>query len=164
MGNGRGDGVGNGSVGGNRCRGLGGPLHVLEGAGGMAAQAAFGIEDAGFRERERGRAVQELAPRHQRPAGRLHEAGLHLDRDHADVGRYVAAGRDGHGDIHEGHRGAAVGDAEGIQVVRLRGVVQFGFSALHMVQGEAEVADKGNFGAEAQHEEHSIRIRGKLPA
>src|SRR3990167_8317769 len=78
----------------------------------------------------------------------LHEAGLHLDGDHAHVGR-VAARCSGHGHVEQRHGGTAVRHAERIQVLGPGLVAQLGMAALHEFEREAQVVDEGDLDPEA---------------
>lgn len=119
---------------------------VLEGASGMGARPALFIQHAGFGERQCGSAVHQPTLTGQRSMGGPHEAGFHLHRDHARVTRAAACGH-GHGDIQQRHDRAAMGDAVGVEVLRLRRVKDFRPTIGTQGEHKAQMPDERNFNA-----------------
>src|SRR5438105_3999265 len=141
------------SIGGNdvervhALRAGGQALHVLEGAGRMRARLALGVVDGGFGERHRRGAVHQVALTAQPATRRLHETRLHLDRDDAHL-LVDAARRNGHRDVEQGHAGAAVRDAERIEVLRFGFVDDLRAAVLEDDELEAEVMHERDVDAE----------------
>ena len=77
----------------------------------VTVSAAFFIKNRGLGEGHGLGAVHQAAFGRELAACGLHEAGFHLDGDHAHV-RIHTACRRGHGHIQQGHAGPAVGDFE----------------------------------------------------
>ncbi len=122
---------------------------VLEGGGGVGAQAAGFVEHAAFAEGQRGGAVQQLAGGAQAALGRAHEAGLHLDGGHArPLARRASAGCDAargvrHGHVEQRHQHAAVRHVPGVEVGLGQVQPQLGLAAAEAPELEAEMLDEG---------------------
>jgi hypothetical protein len=106
----------------------------------------------GFAEGQRGRAAQTPCGGDEAPFAGQQETRLHLDRDHPGhpgAVRGVGAARGmGHGDVEQGHRGAAMRDLEGVGELRPKRQGQHGAPRLDLHQLEAKQAREGNLDLE----------------
>src|SRR3990167_1513843 len=123
--------------------------HELEGAGGVGAELAAGVEDAAFGEGHGGGAVQQLAFGEQRPLGSAHEAGLHLDGD-ATHGRLHRTRGVRHDHVEQRHAGAAMHHVEGVFMLGPGRESDLRLAAFERLQFEAEQFDKRNVNRELQ--------------